>query len=323
MHYRQFPMCSLDEVTIEPAPITTINSRKEVNPFTEDNKLPVFIAPMTCITSFKNIECFNNSKFNPILPVTHNSFTERLNYSTKQWTAFTLDEAEHLSKKGGITVKYLLIDTANGHMKRIYDVVKVLKLHNPDIKIMVGNIASAYTYEYCVEADVDYVRVGIGGGSGCTTSVQTGIHTSLPTLLSEIKEFQSELRRKYPNKQMPKIIADGGVNTIAKAMKCLALGADYVMLGKLIAQCKESYSKDYYGQSSLQGQMDRFGTIKSNPEGTVIKITKLYNLKEFEDLFEASLRSMMSYINAKNLSDIFKKGYVSRQTINEFNSYNK
>ena len=123
-----------------------------------------------------------------------------------------------------------------------------------------------------------------------------------------------------------KIVADGGINTIAKAIKCLALGADYVMMGKCFAECEEGSSTGtvkymdttgngkvfvghhlYYGQSSKEGQLDRFGKVKSNPEGLAKWIPIKYTLKEFTDKFEAALRSAMSYCGTRTLQDFIGK----------------
>lgn len=363
-------MYSLDEIGLIPAKVTTIKHRGDINPFIISpfggEKLPVFVAPMTCLLNANNICTFSQSKFEPILPVLSGGLELRKQLPNGSdwcgWTAMTLDEfkSEFNSCKADENKKhYILIDVANGHMEELFTIVKDAKQEYGDnLVVMIGNIANPETYIECCKAKVDYVRVGIGGGSGCTTSVQTGIHTSIPYILEGIKAVKNHIHNYEVSAEMgmriysdpeiaaisgfrTKVIADGGVNSIAKAIKCLAMGADYVMMGKCFAECKEGTSgpfqyviKDkahkklglehlYYGQSSEEGQKDRFGKVKSNPEGVAKWIPVTQTLKDFEDKFEAALRSAMSYCNAQTLQDFIGKVDYEIMSFAEFSAYNK
>lgn len=341
-------MYSLDEIGLIPAKVSTIKHRADVNPFVQSpfggNKLPIFVAPMTCILNENNICDFSRSQVEPILPVCCAEVEERIqlpNGSDWQgWTAMTLDEFIHYFCGCNVAEgpKYhILIDVANGHMEKLFKAVKDAKQEFGDrLVVMVGNIANPETYIECCEAGVDYIRVGIGGGSGCTTSVQTGIHASLPWLLEGIKKIKNRCNKASITLET-KVIADGGINTIAKAIKCLALGADYVMMGQCFAECEEAAGKTYigvyhgmtipyrlyYGQSSERGQIDRFGKVKSNPEGTTKQIPVITNLSEFCGKFEAALRSAMSYCNARTLNDFIGKVHYETMTHSEFDAYIK
>lgn len=339
-------MYSLDEIGLIPAPISDIKSRKEVNPFTIDEtskeeKLPIFVSPMTCIVNVHNIQKYDDNKFIPILPVTPENFWERGEYKDEfsvprywtGWVACTLDEFKNYFIQDsppnpediGALPYYILLDVANGHMKQLFDLVKQAKdKYGNAIKIMIGNIANPKTYLECVDAGVDYVRVGIGGGSGCTTSVQTGIHASMSWILKSISHY----KEVFNFTSLPKIIADGGITTISRAIKCLALGADYVMMGKAFAECNDINDKKvkenhYYGQSSPQGQIDRFGKVKSNPEGTDLWVPCTTNLAEFSTKFEAALRSAMSYTNARTLDEFIGKVRYDFMSPDEYRAYNK
>lgn len=327
-------MYSLDEVSIIPSTFTSVKSRKDIIT-TYTSKLPIFVAPMTCLVDFINFSSFEDSKVIPILPV-HNInnkelFKQRLTFiQQSKWVALTLNEFEdtfcrnkwNLDKENLFNI---CIDTANGHLHDIYVATKYAKKNFPNLAIMVGNIANPKTYdEICknYSDSVQFIRVGIGGGSGCTTSVQTGIHTSLPYLITEI----NKIKKSYANK--PLVIADGGVNTIDRAIKCLALGADYVMMGSMFANCKEvdNYNEvknEYYGQSSIQGQLDRFGEIRSNPEGLKKIVEINTTLNEVCSKFDAALRSAMSYCNAKTLEEFIGKPKIEYQTLKEFENYMK
>lgn len=327
-------MYSLDEVSIIPSTFTSVKSRKDIIT-TYTSKLPIFVAPMTCLVDFINFSSFEDSKVIPILPVydinNKEFFKQRLTFiQQSKWVALTLNEFEdtfcrnkwNLDKENLFNI---CIDTANGHLHDIYVATKYAKKSFPNLAIMVGNIANPKTYdEICknYSDSVQFIRVGIGGGSGCTTSVQTGVHTSLPYLITEI----NKIKKSYANK--PLVIADGGVNTIDRAIKCLALGADYVMMGSMFANCKEvgNYNEvknEYYGQSSIRGQLDRFGEIRSNPEGLEKIVEINTTLNEVCSKFDAALRSAMSYCNAKTLEEFIGKPKIEYQTLKEFENYMK
>lgn len=327
-------MYSLDEVSIIPSTFTSVKSRKDIIT-TYTSKLPIFVAPMTCLVDFINFSSFEDSKVIPILPVydinNKEFFKQRLTFiQQSKWVALTLNEFEdtfcrnkwNLDKENLFNI---CIDTANGHLHDIYVATKYAKKSFPNLAIMVGNIANPKTYdEICknYSDSVQFIRVGIGGGSGCTTSVQTGVHTSLPYLITEI----NKIKKSYANK--PLVIADGGVNTIDRAIKCLALGADYIMMGSMFANCKEvgNYNEvknEYYGQSSIRGQLDRFGEIRSNPEGLEKIVEINTTLNEVCSKFDAALRSAMSYCNAKTLEEFIGKPKIEYQTLKEFENYMK
>lgn len=363
-------MYSLDEIGLIPAEISTIKHRKDINPFVDSpfggKKLPIFVSPMTCLLSAENICQFSRSRVEPIMPVRANGF-ERLRLPNGSewlgWQAMTLEEFGHLFNACNATDKitnYVLIDVANGHMAELFQRVMDAKQEYGDkLVVMIGNIANPSTYLDCCRAGVDYVRIGIGGGTGCTTSVQTGVHTSLPFILQGINRAKYKWDHLIPEKDkygrvtpkkvtfdeylkfhhgtLTKVVADGGVTTTARAIKCLALGADYVMMGKCFAECEESIGKVvhavfngnvvpcklYYGQSSEQGQIDRFGKVKSNPEGIVKHIPVTTNLSEFCDKFEAALRSAMSYCNATTLQEFIGKVQWEPMSQAEFSAFIK
>ena len=338
-------MYSLDEVGLIPARISDINSRKDVNPF-RDGYLPIFVAPMTClIKDVGGLEKFTANKFIPILPVWHDNAAQRAINKLVSWTAVTLQEFTEFYTDSDIAreqpfgaIHHVLIDTASGNMSQTLKAVKKAKfLYGKSLKVMIGNIAEPETYCDCTNAGVDYVRIGIGGGNGCTTSVQTGIHTSIPYILEGIKTLKGIHSIKYPNTKYPKIIADGGIDSIGKAIKALALGADYVMMGYMFAQCEDikvnyecyprgdnTYQQNfYYGQSSKEGQKDRFGTVKAHPEGTGFWVMANTTLQDFSYDFESALRSAMSQTNAKTLDDFIGKVKYEYMTPKEFNSFNK
>ena len=333
-------MYSLKEIALIPKSISEINSRKEICPFDKNGRLPIFVAPMTCLVNDYNLYQYTDANVYPIYPVYFNN-EQQTNYLMKagKWVALTLEQFKNnfcecnASKEVSPGWYKVLIDVANGHMLQIYDLVSNAKQKYGDkLIVMIGNIANPETYIECCNAGVDYVRVGIGGNINCETGSKTGFHVSLPYLLTHI----NNLKQSY---NQTKVIADGGVNTISKAIKCLALGADYVMMGTMFAKCdglikdKETNEYNYgfnkyYGQASSQGIIDRKGKdfYLSNryTEGSSSRIVTTYgSVDRFTEEFENTLRSAMSYAGAKTLNDFIGRVEYGIQTETEYNSFNK
>lgn len=238
---------SYNDVAIVPYQVSNIEHRNECNPFTFDNMLPLFTAPMDTVVNEENFGKFENNKITPILPRNF-SLNKRMEYSLNgKWAAFSLKEFEEnfASKKHNSTCIKVLIDVANGHMKKIYDLVKKSKeLYDSSIIIMVGNIANPRTYWDVFESGADYVRLGIGSGLGCITTSNVAIHYPMASLIAETYELKKVLSNRHgvPMEKMPKIIADGGIRNYSDVIKAIALGADYVMVGGLFASFLESAS---------------------------------------------------------------------------------
>lgn len=243
---------SYNDVMIEPAVLSEINSRSECNPF-KDGMLPIFTAPMSTVVNEKNYSIFKKNGIIPIMP-RNISVGKRYDTAIKgNWAAFSLKEFKELFCNKEKHIDYhdnpymVLIDVANGHMKQIYDLVREAKeLHGKDnIIIMVGNIANPKTYFECYKAGVNFVRVSIGSGAGCITASNTGIYRPSASLIDETyqEKFNIYHHNNFLNKtwdEMPKIIADGGVRNYSDVVKSLALGSDYVMIGSVLASLIES-----------------------------------------------------------------------------------
>lgn len=240
-----------DDVAIIPSSISRINHRTECNPFDENGFLPIFASPMSTVVNESNFSLFEENKIIPILPKTNDITLEtRIKYSTNgKWAAYSLDEFESIfantDSKMNLTSKtYVLIDIANGHMKRTFDLVEIAKkMYGDNIIIMVGNIANHETYYYATKSGVDYIRVGIGNGEGCLTYDLTGVNYPMASLIEKMVEFKEYARASLGNSmKLPKIVADGGIRNFRDVNKALAIGADYVMIGGLFARLYESAS---------------------------------------------------------------------------------
>lgn len=362
-------MLSLDEIGLLPSEKPTqINSRSKVIPYISDsknsteglkNRYPVFVAPMTSVVNKDNLHLFEEQGFTPIVPRNY-SFEERLEMCQTRWVAFSLQEFTQIYDEEIPLTKenmYVLVDIANGHIDTLYMYAKRLKEKYSNITIMVGNIAHPRMYSECCDAGIDYVRVGIGGGSVCSTSVQCGVHASHVWMIEQINEI-----KKHIKNPCTRLIADGGINTFDRMIKCLALGYDYVMVGKLFAQTFEAcgecrtcietvdgkkiyinfdlinnvqglnisgdfkevfIERKYYGMASEQGQIDISGGANKNAEGIETWVKVDNTLEDFKKKFDAALRSTMSYVNATKLFELRKRTQYVPMSISEFKSYYK
>jgi putative N-acetylmannosamine-6-phosphate epimerase len=157
------------------------------------------------------------------------------------FVSISLDEFESLLNYEDIfsedePPQKILVDIANGHMSKLHSLCKKfveLNSYNKH-KLMVGNIANPKTFEELSKIGVDYVRVGIGGGSGCLTSANIGVHYPMGSLVNECFKIKEQ------NGYETKIVADGGFKNYDDIIKALALGADYVMLGGILNKALES-----------------------------------------------------------------------------------
>ena len=242
---------SYNDITIVPAPITTVEHRSDCNPYLNDGMLPIFTAPMTSVVCEDNFELFESNKINAILPRSY-AFDTRKEFALKgKWAAFSLQEFESnfIEKIENEVAPKILIDIANGHMQKLYDLVRQSKDNwgEKNIIIMIGNIANPLTYKEVVDCGADYVRCSIGSGAGCITSTQTSIHYPLASLIQETYLVKKQISEQegVSMDSLPKIIADGGVRNYSDVIKALALGADYVMIGSLLSSLVESAAKTY------------------------------------------------------------------------------
>lgn len=243
---------SYNDVTIVPAVVSHIRSRKQCNPFNNDGTLPIFTAPMNTVVNEHNFKKFEENNIIPILPRTVDFKIRYDNSFNGKWSAYSLNEfKEHFVKKieGVSTPVKVLVDVANGHMKDLLESCRNAKINNGNkLIIMAGNIANPRTYlEYC-RSGIDYVRCSVGTGCGCITSSNVSVHYPIVSLLSEINEKRKSINitkvlTSFEDSEIfceTKVIADGGIRNYSDAIKALALGADYVMIGGLFSQMLES-----------------------------------------------------------------------------------
>jgi GMP reductase len=338
-------MIKLDwnDISIIPETLSSISSRSEINPYL-DGKLPLFTAPMDTVIDENNIEEFEKNNINICLP-------RNVKYETVKndnyFYSYGLDEIIDILESNSNLSKKVLIDIANGHMKKLYDVSKQIKdKYGDNIELMVGNIANPETYTKFCEIGVDYIRVGIGGGSACTTSANVAIHYPMATLIKECKD------RSYAWDKPTKIIADGGFKNFSDIIKALAMGADYVMLGGIFNKCLESCGENYTINTgngnpiTLEEAIKRFNSnfivykyyrgmstkevqkswnrLELKTSEGISKFNEVeYTLSGWVENFIDYLKSSMSYTGCRNLEEYCGEVQWIQISQNAFNRFNK
>lgn len=153
-------------------------------------------------------------------------------------------------------ISVVIIDIAHGDSDSVCKTIADVKSKWPHLDVIAGNIATVSGFRRMVNAGADAVRVGIGGGSACTTRMVTG--HGIPTLTSIIDCAEASRQTGVP------IIADGGFKTSGDIVKALAFGASAVCLGSMLAatsstpgavlELPDGQFKEYYGMSSYTAQ---------------------------------------------------------------------
>jgi IMP dehydrogenase len=197
----------------------------------------------------------------------------------------------------------ILIDVAHGHHKNVKYAIQKIKGLDPNVDVIAGNIATAKAAIDLQEWGADGLRVGIGGGSLCTTRVKTGFGIPNVTCLEEIIKVA-----KVP------VMADGGIRSSGDIAKALALGSSTVMIGSLIAGTEESPGsiiekpnglfKRYRGAASLETKMTH-GQETRNVEGESTVIPYKGGVKYIVEGLLDGVKSSLSYAGAGELKQFF------------------
>lgn len=214
-----------------------------------------------------------------------------------------------------VGTKVLCIDVAHGHHIMMERCLKTLKDRLGDsIHIMAGNVATLEAFDALASWGADSIRVGIGGGSICSTRLISG--HGIPTLQSVIDCAKST--------HDVKIIADGGIKTSGDIVKVLSAGADFVMIGSLFAGTKETPGeifssnsgkkyKVYRGMASSAAQNDWRGKT-STPEGIATTVPYKGGVGDVIKDLAGGIRSGLSYSGVRSLEELRCKATFIRQT---------
>lgn len=207
-------------------------------------------------------------------------------------------------------VNFVTLDVANGYMECFVDLVKEMREKCPNTTIIAGNVVTAEMTEALILAGADIVKVGIGPGSVCTTRKMTGVGYPQLSAVIECADAAHGLGGH--------IMADGGCTTVGDIAKAFGAGADFVMLGGMLAGHDESAGelvttnegkfKTFYGMSS-DTAMDKYhgGVAKYRAsEGKTVMVPYRGSVHGTIQQILGGLRSACSYVGAERLKDLPK-----------------
>ena len=302
-----------DDISLVPTEISRIKSRKEVDTSTkflqEELLQPVISSPMESVTGLIMAKELTNLGCLGILNRFDSSLKKILeddsNGKEIKAVSVALNTAIDVIEKLATHNYIICIDTANANNHEVLHKAEEIKKRF-NVRIIVGNIAHGATLEQLESAGADAVRVGIGSGSVCTTSIQTGIGIGQVTSLLDVLFARDEKKLNI------KIIADGGIKSPGDVVKAIALGADAAMLGRMLAGTKETPGevikyddqlwKKYRGSAS-------FGVKMKNEfiEGEETMVPYKGVVQNVIDGISDGLKSSMSYMNCLNLNELREK----------------
>ena len=222
----------------------------------------------------------------------------------------------HLCMMGGINdidvlrihknlYKFIGLDVANGYTIRFVDAVKELREKCPEKTIVAGNVVTADMTQELILAGADIVKVGIGPGSVCTTRIKTGIGYPQLSAVIECADAAHGLGGH--------IIADGGCTTSGDIVKAFSGGADFVMVGGMLAghdECDgevEDGVMKFYGMAS-ESAMNRHGNNNEyrGVEGKTVEVPYRGKVEDTVKDILSGVRSACTYVGATRLKSLSK-----------------
>ena len=233
----------------------------------------------------------------------------------------TRDYAERVPALLDAGVDALCLDSSDGFSEWQSDTIKFIKeKYGPEVKVGAGNVVDRDGFLYLAEAGADFIKIGIGGGSICITREQKGIGRGQATAVIEVAKARDEYFEKT-GMYIP-LCSDGGIVHDYHMVLALAMGADFVMLGRYFARFDESpgrkvrmggmnYVKEYWGEGSNRARnwqrYDLGGSGKlSFEEGVDSYVPYAGKLKDNLDLTVGKIKSTMCNCGALTIPELQK-----------------
>ena len=313
------PTYTYQDVSLVPRTLSKIRTREDIDLSTTLNigdktfnfRMPILPAPMDTISGMEMCKAFHK---NEMLGMIHRfqSLDKRIEEyqqlkkeNIDVFVAVGLEEETVVKQYYDLGARLFVLDIANGFNTCVEPMVRYIK-NLKDTFVVCGNVASQEGFEYLSKLGVDAIRVGIGNGSICTTSIMTGVGQGIVSALTECAEIRKELGSQSL------IIADGGVTNVGDIAKAVGLGADFIMTGRMFAGTREAEGstlkyegklyKTYRGSASFIVQQKS----KQSPlyiEGDETIVGYKGRVQKIFDEIEAGLRSALSYMAAGNLDE--------------------
>ena len=198
------------------------------------------------------------------------------------------------------------IDVANGYTISVINAVKDLRLRLPNSIIVAGNVVTADMTQELILAGADIVKVGVGPGSVCTTRIKTGVGYPQLSAVMECADAAHGLNAH--------IIADGGCNSSGDIVKAFAAGADFVMIGGMLAGHDECDGEVVNGKMKFYGMSSESAMSRHNVptreyrgvEGKTVEVTYKGAVKNTIIDILSGIRSACTYVGAKRLKSLSK-----------------
>ncbi len=204
---------------------------------------------------------------------------------------------------------HFCVDVAHGHAKYVGKMVKRMRQVLPNACIMVGNVSTYAGADYLASVKADIVKVGIGPGSVCTTRIKTGFGVPQLTAIQECARADRS------------IVADGGIRTPGDIVKALAFGADFVMIGGMLAGTRPTPGepirdadgrpshKIYRGMASKEAAEDHLGGLTGwkTAEGVSTRVPYREDEEEIIADIVGGLRSGLTYAGANTIRELQRK----------------
>ena len=219
-------------------------------------------------------------------------------------------------------IKFICIDVANGYSERFSKFVKSVRDKYPTKTIIAGNVVTADMTQELILNGADIVKVGIGPGSVCTTRIQTGVGYPQLSAVMECADAAHGLGAH--------IIADGGCTCPGDVAKGFGGGADFVMLGGMLAGHDEGKGKvvksngskyiEFYGSSSLEANKKHYGGLSDyrSSEGRIVRVKYRGKINDTISNILGGIRSSCTYVGAPSLKQLSKCTTFVRVS-NQFN----
>jgi len=207
-------------------------------------------------------------------------------------------EMERVEALKGAGAQFFCVDVAHGHAKYVGKMIKRMRQMLPNECIMAGNVATYAGADYLASVKADIVKVGIGPGSVCTTRIKTGFGVPQLTAIQECARADRS------------IVADGGIRYAGDIVKALAFGADFVMVGGMLAGTRPTPGEPVYrGMASREAADEHLGGLTGWKTAEGVSTTVPYREDEDEIIADivGGLRSGLTYAGANTIRELQRK----------------
>ena len=326
---------------------STLKSRSKVNLtrkfkfFHSKNEwtgIPIMAANMDTVGTFEMaLALFEKQLFTAI----------HKHYTLKQWDSFLKDAPSGIENYIAVSsgtgkrdadklelilkkhpkLQFICIDVANGYSEHFVNFVKQIRESNPYRVIIAGNVVTGEMVEELLLSGANIIKVGIGPGSVCTTRLKTGVGYPQLSAIIECADAAHGLGGQ--------IISDGGCVTPGDVAKAFGAGADFVMLGGMLAGHEESGGKliekngeqfkEFYGMSSAIAMTKHVGGIAEYraSEGKMVKVKYRGPVENTINDILGGIRSTCTYVGASRLKELTKRTTFIRVSEQENTVYAK